>query len=93
MNQEAIERVIQHTVGVGAAGGVLTPMPIYGDFLTTHGFWLMSYAEWMKVVGTVYITVLLWDTLVMRLYNKVVKRKRGVKHVEKQEQPAKSDTN
>ena len=37
MQHIEIERILS-IVGLGAAGGVLASMPIYGDFLTTHGF-------------------------------------------------------
>ena len=58
MQHIEIERVLS-IVGLGAAGGVLAPMPIYGDYLTTHGFWLVSYAEWIKVLSSFYIACML----------------------------------
>lgn len=50
---------IDRAAGVGAAGASSAPAPIYGEYLTTHGMWLLSYAEWIQVVGAVYVAVLL----------------------------------
>jgi hypothetical protein len=32
---------------------------MYGDYLTTHGVWLLSYAEWLQVLGGLYVATLL----------------------------------
>jgi len=55
---------LHYFIGTGAAGGVVTPTPVYGDFLTTHGIWVMSIAEWMKVVGTIYIILLIISLII-----------------------------
>lgn len=51
-------------MGTGAAGGVVAPTTIYGEFLTTNGFWMISLAEWMKVIGTMYIILLIISLLI-----------------------------
>lgn len=47
------------SVGVGAAGVSATPTTMYGDWLTTHGVGVLSYAEWLQCLGGLYIAVLL----------------------------------
>lgn len=46
-------------VGVTAAGASAAPSPVYGEYLTTHGVWLLSYAEWIQVIGAIYVATLL----------------------------------
>ena len=50
--------------GVAAAGASSAPTPIYGDYLTTHGAGLLSYAEWIQVLGSIYVAFLLAGGLV-----------------------------
>lgn len=50
---------VERAVGVGAAGASAAPTPIYGAYLTSHGVWLLSYAEWLQVLGGIYVAVLL----------------------------------
>lgn len=50
---------IERAVGVGAAGASAAPTPMYGEYLATHGIWLLSYAEWIQVIGAVYVATLL----------------------------------
>ena len=50
---------VDRAVGVGAAGASATPAPVYGEYLTTHGLWLLSYAEWIQVIGAIYVATLL----------------------------------
>jgi polyferredoxin len=50
---------IDRAVGVGAAGASAAPAPVYGEYLTTHGLGLLSYAEWIQVIGAVYVATLL----------------------------------
>lgn len=50
---------VDRAVGVGAAGASATPAPVYGEYLTTHGLGLLSYAEWIQVIGAVYVATLL----------------------------------
>lgn len=66
MNQAVLETIniamtnkIQHSVGVSSTGVVVAPEEMFGEFLTTHGVWLLSYSEWMKVLGSIYILFLL----------------------------------
>lgn len=57
--------IVEGIKGSIAAGGIAAPAiePIYGNYLTTHGFELLSYAECMQVVGTVYVSFLLIKVL------------------------------
>jgi hypothetical protein len=50
---------IERVVGVSAAGASAAPTPMYGDYLATHGIWLLSYAEWLQVLGGLYVATLL----------------------------------
>jgi len=75
--QEAMNHLTTKVTGVAASGGVVAPTTLYGEFLTTHGLWLLSYAELMKIVGTFYILFLLMKplvNLVRKQYNKWFKK-------------------
>lgn len=49
----------------GSAGAAtLTPSQVFGDFLNTHGVWVLSYAEWIKVIGAVWVSILIVETVV-----------------------------
>ena len=64
-------------LGIAASGGVVAPTPVYGTFLTENGFWLMSYAEWFKVIGCIYIILLIIGMIIKaykHVYEKVRKR-------------------
>jgi len=50
---------IERVAGVSAAGASAAPTPMYGDYLTAHGVWLLSYAEWLQVLGGLYVATLL----------------------------------
>jgi len=58
MNHLMTDRAI-HGTGVAAAGASAAPAPMYGDFLVTHGMGILSYAEWLQVLGSIYVGVLL----------------------------------
>ena len=49
--------------GLTATGVSGTPTEVYGlvsgDVLATHGFLMLSYAEWFKVIGCIYVLYLL----------------------------------
>jgi len=62
-----------HGTGVVAVGASATPAPIYGDFLATHGVWVLSYVECIQVLGSVYVASL----LIKMAYNLFTKGKRG----------------
>lgn len=63
MNHAILTDNVQVGLGAGAAGGVITPTQVYGDFLNTNGLWLMSYAEWMKAMASLYIIFLIISIL------------------------------
>lgn len=54
---------VEKSVGVTAAGISTAPTPWYGavsgNYLDTHGIISLSWAEWIKVLGAIYILVLL----------------------------------
>ncbi len=61
MQHVTIDRV-QHVLGLTAAGGIATQankIPDYGHYLTTHGYGLLSYAEWMQVFASIYVIMLI----------------------------------
>lgn len=48
----------------GSAGAAtLLPIDTFGQFLNAHGVWLLSYAEWIKVVGAIWISILIIETI------------------------------
>lgn len=61
--QNKVRQAAEATTGATAAGNTILPYDAYSDYLVTHGFWVMSYADWSKVIGTVYIVVLILKTL------------------------------
>jgi len=78
VNPVMTERAV-HSTGVAAAGASSAPAPFYGDFLTTHGVWLFSYAEVIQILGAVYVFCLLGTFFgvfkgVKKLYNLIRNR-------------------
>lgn len=63
--ENAISNLInkQTTTGVASSGGIITPTQYYPELLTTNG-WLMPYAEWIKVIGAIYIVILIYKAAV-----------------------------
>lgn len=62
--QDAVNHLTNKTIvvastGVAAAGTTMVPQDQFNEFLITNGYGVLSYAEWMKVIGTVYILYLL----------------------------------
>lgn len=51
-------------VNGGAGAATLTPQPMFGEFLNTNGVWLLSYSEWIKVIGAIWVTILIVEALV-----------------------------
>lgn len=66
--QDGIIPVVNNKINLflstSAAGGVVAPTEIYGSFLTNNGLWLLSYAEWMKVIGSLYISMMIIGLLI-----------------------------
>ncbi len=50
---------IEGTTGTIGAGNTMAPYDVYADFLINHGFWIMSYADWLKVIGGIYCLLLI----------------------------------
>lgn len=67
--QQAIGNKAVATTGVAAAGASSAPTPLYGTFLNDHGLMALSYAEWIQVIGCIYVLTLLYK---MTGLNKVV---------------------
>lgn len=44
--------------GTTAAGTAAAPYDMYADWLITNGLWIMSYADWLKVLGGLYCAIL-----------------------------------
>lgn len=75
MNAEQISDSVTLTapakVGVVAAGASAAPAPIYGAYLTTHGVYALSYAEWIQVLGSIYVATLLVKMIVWPVIQKI----------------------
>ncbi len=50
---------VERGAGLTASGAIVTPTPIYGHFLTTNGMLLVSWAEWIQILGAIYVIYLL----------------------------------
>jgi hypothetical protein len=50
-------------VATGTAGtlAAVAPTESYGDFLTSHGLFVLSYAEWIQVIGAIWVLCLIVD--------------------------------
>lgn len=57
--QNKIRQAAEVTTGTAAAGNTALPYDVYADYLVAHGIGIMSYADWSKLLGTVYIIALL----------------------------------
>ena len=67
--------IVEGTKGSIAAGGITAPTPLYGSYLTTHGFELLSYAECLQLLGSVYVAFLLMKAIANTSLGKRVVRK------------------
>lgn len=79
MKSLVLDRVAT-TTATGAA--VTAPIPaltdiIYPPFLTTHGWLDISFAEWMQIVGVIYIAVKIFS-IVRDLYKDIRQKKNNV---------------
>lgn len=66
----------------GSAGAAtLVPSHTLGQALNTHGVWLLSYAEWIKITGAIWVLLLIIESLVRHCKSliKVVKKWKAVK--------------
>ncbi len=50
--------------GTLAAATSYVPAHVFGQFLTTNGMGILSYAEWLQVLGGIYVFSLLIRTVV-----------------------------
>lgn len=46
-------------LGLTATGASAAPAQVYGQYLTTHGIFILSYAEWIQILGAFYVAYLL----------------------------------
>jgi len=61
------------TSGVVAVGGSSVPARTYGDYLISNGFLVLSYAEWIQVIGCAYVITLLVKTVIIPVGKKIIK--------------------
>jgi len=54
-----INPLVEKSAGVTAVAGSTAPTPLYGHFLTSNGILFLSYAEWIQVLGAIYVASLL----------------------------------
>ena len=68
------------TSGVVVAGGSSIPaqkyqeIPRYGEALVNNGFWLLSWAEWIQVIGCIYVLSLLVKTIIIPVISPALKK-------------------
>lgn len=72
-----------HAVGIGGFTVVTAPQERFNDYLITHGWGLLSWAEWFKVVAAIYVTAL----LIKMTISAVVWVVKKVKKLTNREQP------
>ena len=64
---------IVHSTGIVATGVSSAPAETYGNYLSTNGFLLLSYAEWMQIIGCVYIIFLIFKLLKIKtVFKKII---------------------
>ncbi len=61
--QVKVKQAVEGLTGATAAGNTALPYEAYADYLITHGYWLMSYADWLKVIGGIYMLILILKSL------------------------------
>lgn len=78
--QIAVSQAINKKVAVVSSGaitsaGIVTPANKYNEYLITHGTEMLSWAEWMKVVGAIYVLVLIYNVMlkptIITIYKKI----------------------
>lgn len=56
-----------------AAGTAIVPVETFGNYLNVNGMWLLSYAEWCKIVGTIWIAILILEKIgVLKLIKRLI---------------------
>lgn len=70
--QDAVNQLTNKSIavtgtGVVAAGTTLTPQDQFNEWLITNGIGVLSYAELMKIIGTVYILSLLLTPVIKKI--------------------------
>lgn len=61
--QVKVRQAAEATTGTAAAGNTALPYNAYTDYLLEHGFWLMNYADWLKVIGGIYMLILILKSI------------------------------
>ncbi len=60
-------QILTHGTGAAAAGATVTPANSYANVLIENGLWALNYADWIRVIGTIYLLVLMakmvWPSL------------------------------
>lgn len=63
-------------VNSGAGAATIVPTYSFGQYLNTHGIWVLSYAEWIKVIGCVWISLLIVEFLAKNIKLLISKAKK-----------------
>jgi len=63
--------VVVASSGTVAAGASSAPTNLYGEYLTANGIYFLSYAEWIQVLGAIYVFTLLCRTVVWPIIKKL----------------------
>lgn len=54
-----INEIAVKTSAIGAAGAAIAPSDVFGEYLLTHGIGVLSYSEWIRVIGCLYVLILI----------------------------------
>lgn len=54
-----INEIAVKTSAVGAVGAAIAPNYAFGEYLMTHGIGVLSYSEWIRVIGCLYVLILI----------------------------------
>ncbi len=68
-NQALSGKIAVHTTGTAAAVGSSVPPDTLGNTLAVKGFWILSYAEYMQIIASLYVITLLFKTLFIPVLN------------------------
>jgi len=60
---ELFDRLHQKLIAAGATGTAVAPTNIFGEYLVTHGVWILSYGEWLRVIAGLYVVLLVGKLL------------------------------
>lgn len=66
---QGINNKVSVATSLPAAGSITVETQAYPEYLITHAFVGISYAEWMKIIGTVYILLMCAKIIIPAIKN------------------------